>query len=225
MDRYDAREAQKMSPLAGRRRTEYRHWTPAEDATLAELYATKPITEIAAMMGRGTGSIYNRVQKLGLRRSAEYIEISGAGRFKPGHSTWNAGRKGFHPGGRNEQTRFKPGQPSNTWRPIGAERTNKGGILYRKVADTGNKRTDWRPVHVMLWEEHNGPVPAGHFLVFKDRNPANITIDNLALVTRAENMRRNSIDRYPPEYRQAAITLGWFNRKLNKLEHSHEQPQ
>jgi len=77
----------------------------------------------------------------------------------------------------------------------------------------------------MLWEEHNGAVPTGHFLVFKDRTPANISIDNLELVTRAENMRRNSIDRYPPEYRQATITLGWFKRKLNKLEQHHEQPQ
>jgi len=214
------------SPLAGRRRTEYRHWTPAEDATLAELYATKPITEIAALMGRGTGSIHNRVSKLGLTRPDEFKEITGCGRFKPGHQTWNSGRKGWQAGGRAKDTQFKLGhRPSNTWRPIGAERTDKGGILYRKVADTGNKRTDWRPVHVMLWEEHNGAVPTGHFLVFKDRTPANISIDNLELVTRAENMRRNSIDRYPPEYRQAAITLGWFKRKLNKLEQHHEQPQ
>lgn len=211
-----------MSALKGRRRLVYRHWTPEEDALLTELYRTKPITEISEEMGRGTSSIHNRVQKLGLKRSEEFKAITGCGRFKPGHQTWNAGRKGWQAGGRSKDTQFKlGGKPSNTWRPIGAERTDKGGILYRKVADTGNKRTDWRPVHVMLWEEHNGPVPAGYFLVFKDRNPANLSIDNLELVTRAENMRRNSIDRYPPEYRQAAITLGWFRRKLNKLENGN----
>lgn len=214
-----------MSPLKGRRRLAYRHWSPEEDALLTELYQTKPITEISEEMGRGTSSIHNRVQKLGLKRPDEFKEITGCGRFKPGHKTWNAGRKGWQAGGRSKDTQFKlGGKPSNTWRPIGAERTDKGGILYRKVADTGNKRTDWRPVHVMLWEEHNGAVPTGHFLVFKDRTPANISIDNLELVTRAENMRRNSIDRYPPEYRQAAITLGWFRRKLNKLENGNAKP-
>ncbi|EWC39606.1 HNH endonuclease signature motif containing protein [Stutzerimonas stutzeri] len=214
------------SPLAGRRRTEYRHWTPAEDATLAELYATKPITEIAALMGRGTGSIHNRVSKLGLTRPDEFKEITGCGRFKPGHQAWNAGRKGWQAGGRAKDTQFKLGhRPSNTWRPIGAERTDKGGILYRKVADTGDKKADWKAAHVLVWEEHNGPVPEGRIVIFLDRDRQNFDPENLIAVTRAYNMRRNSIDRYPPEYLSAARSLDWFKRKLNKLEQHHEQPQ
>lgn len=212
------------SPLKGRRRLVYRHWTPEEDAKLAELYRTKPITEISEELGRGTSSIHNRVQKLGLKRPEEFKAITGSGRFKPGHKTWNAGRKGWQAGGRSKDTQFKlGGKPSNTWRPIGSERTTRDGTLMRKVSDHGGKQ-DWKAVPQLIWEEHNGPLPDGHIVVFKDRNRENLSPDNLIAITRAENMRRNSIDRYPPGYRQAAITLGWFRRKLNKLENGNAKP-
>lgn len=183
-----------MSALAGRRRTEYRHWTPKEDKTLAILYREHPITEISRRMGRGTGSIYNRVQKLGLKRTDEYKAISEGNRFKPGGKPWNKGLKGWQAGGKSKDTQFKPGvKPSNTWRPIGAERTSKDGILYRKVSDTGDKKTDWKAVQVLIWEEHNGPLPAGHIVVLKDRNRENLAPDNLIAISRADNMHRNSI--------------------------------
>ena len=203
----------------GRRRVEYRNWTKDEDATLAELWQTCSLNRCSDLMGRGTGSIYNRVQKLGLKRTDKYKAITGCGMIKKGATPWNKGLKGYQPGGRSKETQFKAGQkPSNTWRPIGAERTSVEGHLYRKVADTGDKKTDWRQVHVLLWEAEHGPVPAGHFVVFRDRNPANIVLDNLLLVDRAEHMRRNTINRYPPEIHQAGVTLGWFRRKLKKLE-------
>lgn len=214
-----------MNPQQGRRYTTPKPWTPAEDATLSELYKTKPITDISKLMGRGTGSIHNRVQKLGLKRSDEYKHITGCGRFTPGHKTWNAGKKGWQAGGRAKATQFKPGQPSNTWRPIGAERISKDGILYRKVSDTGVKKDDWKAVQVLVWEEHNGPLPDGQIVIFRDGNRDNFEPDNLQAMTRAENMRRNTIARYGEDYRSAAITLGWFKRKLTKLEQEHADAQ
>lgn len=215
-----------MSPLAGRRRTGYRHWTPAEDAQLAELWKTLPLGEVAAHLARSTSSVYSRVQKLRLKRTDEYKAITGCGRLQKGGTPWNKGLTGWQAGGRAKETQFKLGhKPSNTWRPIGAERTSKDGILYRKAADTGVKKADWKAAHVIAWEELNGPLPAGQIVVFRDRNRENLSPDNLIAVTRAENMRRNSIDRYPPEYRSTALTLGWFNRKLNQLETHHAEPQ
>lgn len=203
----------------GRRITKPKKWSPAEDARLTALYAHHKLTDIAQIMGRKTSSIANRRQKLGLTRTPEQQARIGDGRFKPGAKTWNAGKKGWQAGGRSKETQFKKGRkPSNTWRPIGAERLSKDGILYRKVADTGVKKTDWKAVHVLVWEEHNGPLPDGLIVVFIDRDRENFAPSNLEAVTRAENMKRNSIDRYPPEYRRSAITLGWFKRKLNKIE-------
>jgi hypothetical protein len=214
-----------MNPESGRRKTGWKAWSEKEDAHLAELWKTLPLGEVAQLMARSTSSVYNRVQKLGLKRTEEYKAITGCGRIKKGDKPWNAGLKGWQAGGRSKDTQFKLGEkPSNTWRPIGAERTSKDGVLFRKVADTGNKKTDWRAVHVVIWEEDNGPLPPGHIVVFRDKNPDNRNPENLLAVTRAENMRRNSIDRYPPEYRSTALTLGWFRRKLNKLENDNEHP-
>src|SRR5690606_9262996 len=146
----------------------------------------------------------------------------GTGRFSPGQTPWNAGLKGWQAGGRSRETQFKPGvKPPNTRRPIGAERTSKDEILYRKAADTGTKRDDSKAVHELVCESHNGPLPDGHIVIFRDGNRANFEPDNLQAITRADNMRRNSISRYGEDYRSAAIQLGWFKRKLNKLEKEH----
>lgn len=214
-----------MNPESGRRKTGWKAWSAADDAQLIEHWKTLPLGDVAQRMSRSTSSVYNRVQKLGLKRTDEYKAITGCGRIKKGSEPWNKGMKGFQAGGRSSETQFKLGdRPSNTWRPIGAERTSKDGVLFRKVADTGIKKADWKAVHVIVWEAENGPLPDGQIVVFKDRNRENLTPDNLIALTRAENMRRNSIDRYPPEYRSTALTLGWFRRKLNKLETAHEQP-
>lgn len=214
-----------MNPESGRRKTGWKAWSAADDAQLVEHWKTLPLGDVAQRMGRSTSSVYNRVQKLGLKRTDEYKAITGCGRIKKGSEPWNKGMKGWQAGGRAKETQFKLGErPSNTWRPIGAERTSKDGVLFRKVADTGIKKTDWKAVHVIAWEEEHGPLPDGYIVVFKDKNRENVALDNLLALTRAENMLRNSIDRYPPEYRSTALTLGWFRRKLNKLETAHEQP-
>lgn len=210
----------------GRRRISYRHWTPADDKRLTELYQDHKLADIAEKMGRSISSVANRRVKLGLQRTPEQQARIGNGQFGAGQVPWNAGLKGWQSGGKSVETQFKPGaKPSNTWRPIGAERTSKDGILYRKVADTGIKRDDWKAVHVLVWEEHNGPLPDGYIVIFKDGNRDNFEPNNLLALTRAENMRRNSISRYGEDYRSAAIQLGWFKRKLNQLEKEHENTE
>jgi hypothetical protein len=41
------------------------------------------------------------------------------------------------------------------------------------------------------WQQHNGRIPKGKIIVFKDDNPYNISVDNLEAITRADNSRRN----------------------------------
>ncbi|MDB5240076.1 MAG: hypothetical protein JWP57_701 [Spirosoma sp.] len=50
----------------------------------------------------------------------------------------------------------------------------------------------WRMYHVHLWEQANGPIPAGHFVVFKNRDQMDCRVDNLELITRKEHALRNS---------------------------------
>lgn len=110
--------------------------------------------------------------------------------LKGSQEAWNKGIKGytgFHPN--TQKTQFKKGSLPHNHKPIGAERPDRDGYIYKKVADTRNKKNDWKMVHVLLWEQHHGEVPKNHAVVFRDGNKQNIVIENLELVTRAELMR------------------------------------
>ena len=40
-----------------------------------------------------------------------------------------------------------------------------------------------RPLHHVVWEKHHGPIPPGHNIVFRDRNPVNCAPGNLVCRT------------------------------------------
>lgn len=143
--------------------------------------------------------------------------VSGrTGRFENGHVPHNKGRKGWCAGGNSIKTRFKKGSRPQTWVPVGSERTTKDGILQRKISDTGYPPRDWISVHSLVWEEHHGPIPKGHIVVFKNGDRADIRIGNLELISRAENMRRNTIHNMPPALADVCRLRGVLNRHINK---------
>ena len=47
----------------------------------------------------------------------------------------------------------------------------------------------WEFLHRAVWEEHNGPVPDGMVVSFRDSNRLNCDISNLMLITKAENVQ------------------------------------
>jgi hypothetical protein len=201
-----------------------RRWTKAEDRVMRIKYPHRPTAEVAKSLGRTVSQVYNRSFALKLKKTDAAKRAFGCWfngkegaqfRFRKGHKTWNSGMKGWQAGGRAGETKFKKGNKPQTWVPIGTE-TTEDGYLRRKVADTGNRRKDWKFVHVILWERYRGPVPRGHFVVFKDRNNQNICLKNLMLVDRAENMRRNTIYRYPPELVRTIKTLAKLRRKIDE---------
>lgn len=136
------------------------------------------------------------------------------GCFKKGQVPWNKGLQ-YRPGGRCAETQFKPGHfPVNTWQPLGTERRTKDGLREVKVSNSKDKR--WRTLHTLIWEMHNGPVPAGHIVVFRDKNPENLWIKNLECISREENMRRNTCKRYPKEIADLIQLRGALLRQINK---------
>ena len=221
-----------MNAHAGRREIKsYRWWTQEEDDLLRQMFPTASVQQMRDTFGRCHASIYRRAELLGVKRSAEFklqakesqseriVEIGKAHRLRKGNIPWNKGKAGWKAGGRSVDTQFKPGhKPSNTWRPVGAERVSKDGILYRKVSDTGDKKQDWRAVHVLIWEAENGPLPDGWVVVFKDKDRQNFAPDNLLALSKQDHMRRNSITRYPREVHAMAVKIGRFVGKLKKLE-------
>lgn len=77
-------------------------------------------------------------------------------------------------------------------------------------------------MHVLLWEEHHGPVPINMCVCFKDGNKAHIALNNLELLTRAERMRRNTIHRYPEELKSAIRAIGKLKRTIREVEHEEQ---
>jgi hypothetical protein len=211
-------------------------WNKQSDQTLTNLYPKFSAEACALVLECDVSSIYNRANKLGLKKSQEFLrsEISGRlghgqgelTRFQPGHATWNKGTR-FVAGGRSAETRFKPGrkpEEARNYKPIGSLRVNSG-VLERKITDDTSivSALRWVAVHRLVWIEANGPVPAGHAVAFKPGMRTTqsdlITLDRVELVTRAELMRRNSYHtNYPPEVRQLIRLRGALNRKIHNQE-------
>ena len=106
-------------------------------------------------------------------------------RFKKGTVPPNKGKKmSAEQYAKSSRTMFKKGGIPQNYRPVGSERVNVDGYIEIKIADPSK----WELKHRFVWEESNGKIPAGMNLIFKDNNPLNVKLDNLMLVTRAENM-------------------------------------
>jgi len=220
-----------------------RPWKTAELRYLEAHYAMTPTPELAQSLERPIRSVYAKASALGLKKPAEFYRRHGAGRltsrqglrtrFRTGQKPWNKGLKGWKAGGRATETQFKKGrspQESRNYQPIGTTRMHKSDYLEKKVTDDRSiypaKR--WQPVHRLVWEAAHGPVPPGHLVVFrsgmKTRIEAEITVDRLEMISRRENMRRNSYHtNYPPELRQIVQLQGALKRKINNREKDDEQ--
>ena len=106
--------------------------------------------------------------------------------FKKGHVPWNKG-KHTEPHGRSIEKQYKPGNIPPNWKPVGSERINRDGYIEIKVAE----RNKWKLKHRYIWEKAHGPIPADCIVTFKDGNKRNLDIENLAMITKAENCKMN----------------------------------
>lgn len=198
-----------------------RFWIESDEKRLAELYSDTPMPELIEILGRPDHAIYGKATSMSLKRSEAYLASEHACRlrrennpgvefrFQKGQKPWNKGIS-FDCGGRSTETRFAPGTMPHNNMPVGTERVTDDGIRQRKIRDDGPAHRRWKSVHSLIWEEANGEIPPGHIVVFRDRNTEHLALENLELVSRSENMRRNTFHRYPPELKDTI-------RQLNKL--------
>lgn len=209
-------------------------WTERQVEEIRRRYPHEKTEQIAADLGLPVSRIYSKAAWMGLSKTPEYMASPEAcrlrrdnpqgvlHRFPKGHVPANKGVKGVsYPG--MEATQFKKGQHPHTWKPIGTERLSKEGYLQRKMADTGCTRRDYVPVHHLIWKEAGRDIPKGFHLSFKDKNKANITLENLELVSYAEMMKRNSFHNYPKEIVQLIQLRGVVQRQINKRSKQDER--
>jgi hypothetical protein len=56
-----------------------------------------------------------------------------------------------------------------------------GDLFFRNFYGYYFSKRTKRFLHRVVWEQHHGPLPKGHKVYFKDKNPDNWSIDNLYL--------------------------------------------
>lgn len=196
-----------------------RKWTKNEIRLLRKLYPHRQTVDVAIALNRPVGPVYQAAAKQGLRKSAKYLAspdahrfdgLKGMGsRFTKGQKAWNEGLRGYMGANR---TSFKKGIKVWNHKPVGSERVNVDGYIEIKTAEP---RT-WRSKHVVVWEKRHGKVKRGWCVVFKNRNKLNCDLKNMELISREENMRRNTYHRYPKEIARLIQLRGALQRQINK---------
>ncbi len=213
---------------------QYRRWRPEEDVLLRELYADTPSSVIARRLRATLGSVYQRAQALGLRKSTACIAQEAARnarrrdhggratRFKKGHVSPNKGlrRPGWGPG-RMKETQFRKGERRgiavDLYKPIGTERVSKNGYLERKIHDGWPLQSRWKFVQHIRWEALHGPVPRG--MVLKclgdklNTDPSNWELVPRGLLPRLNGIHGHAFDRAPAELKPTIMAIA-------KLEHA-----
>jgi len=191
---------------------------------IKERYPFEPTKKIADDLGLSESSVYNRAWAMGIKKDPVYLRST---QFPPGYLGGKATqfKKGQIPPNKGQKmstevyqkvakTMFKKGsKPVNT-QPIGTihQRKDTGGKMYQyiKLADS-----EWQLLNRYTWEQHNGPIPKGMVVVYKDGNYLNNDINNLLMITKKENMARNTIQRLPKELQQVMRLKCKLIKKIN----------
>jgi hypothetical protein len=191
---------------------------------IRERYPFEPTKKIADDLGLSESSVYNRAWAMGIKKDPVYLRST---QFPPGYLGGKATQfqKGQAPPNKGQKmstevyqkvakTMFKKGTvPPNT-QPIGTihQRRDTGGKMYQyiKLADS-----EWQLLNRYTWEQHNGPIPKGMVVVYKDGDYLNNDINNLLMITKKENMARNTIQRLPKELQQVMRLKCKLIKKIN----------
>lgn len=126
------------------------------------------------------------------------------GTFAKGQEPLNKGKKcapgqgGNHPNAR--RTQFAKGERRGVavklYKPIGTERVTEDGYRERKTHDGMPLQSRWRLIHLIEWEEANGPIPEGHCLKCLSGDKTDTSPSNWELIPRALLPRLAGGNRY-----------------------------
>jgi len=193
-------------------------------AEVVKRYPFESTAAIAKDLGVSLSKVYNRAWSLGIKKDPVYLRstqypkgyLGGkASQFKPGHTPKNKGVK--MPAELYKMvkpTMFKKGnKPANT-KPVGTinVRADSSGRLYQYIKI---KDSHWELLQRHVWTQANGKIPTGSVVIFLDGNYLNCELSNLQVITRKENMARNTIQRFPAELQEIMKLTSKLKRKTN----------
>ena len=200
-------------------------WNEAQIALLHQHYPTSRAEDLKKIIGKSIKSIYAKANVLGIKKDPAYKSEmirwadKNRGVFQKGNVPFNKGKKWseyMSPEGRKilEATQFKKGNINhkNTFDGNVTIRRDSRGYYYKQIRLS---KSVWQKYHQYIWEQVNGKIPDGMLVVFKDKDTMNCNIENLELISRKENMERNTIHRYPKELITTIRILANVKSKFN----------
>lgn len=195
-------------------------WTDRQLAYLKAHYADMRAEDIAKKVRHTIGSVWRTASKLGLKKSREFLaqwghlvastEGAKANQFVKGQEPPNKGKsieefmsaEGIE---RSSRTRFKKGHLPHNTREVGTECVHADGYVYLRIESGCVLK------HRHVWEQHNGEIPYGMTIAFRDGNRQNCDIANLELVSR-EDAARRTVSRETPEARKRRVSKATESR-------------
>ena len=215
------------------------HFTDEMIEELKELYPNTLSADLAKRFNCSVHAIYNWANKLGLKKTKEFISETSRKhssrpdhggrktRFKKGQTPPNKGKKqtefmSKEAIEKTKATRFRKGIVPHNHKPIGYERINRDGYIEVKVRDEKYTR-NFELKHRLIWEKHFGPIPESHNIQFKDGNKLNCKIENLYMISRAEQVStENTIHRYPSELKTAIRRMNKLQKQIKEYEQTNK---
>jgi hypothetical protein len=201
-------------------------WEPQEIEYLKANYADTYTSALCKHLDRSYSAICYQAYKLNLYKSGTFMDIElqkQANRikidgkqfqFSKGQTPPNKGQKmSSEVYEKVKYTMFKKGEIPRNTKQEGYEMIDKEGYVKIKVQDKMAYK------HRVIWEQHNDKLNKGDVVRFKDGNKLNCTIENLELVSRSENMIKNTIHRFPEEVKS---TIKLLTKLKKKIKHGTE---
>jgi len=201
-----------------------RFWSDDERKILSEMFADNYTETICKILNRSYRSVCSQATLMGLKKSeafmkrelerqADRLRIVGVkSRYQKGRKPENKGKpmpKEVYE--KVKRTMFKKGHEPHNTNYDGHERLSKDGYIEIRI-----RKGRYVLKHRHVWEQANGKVPKGYIVVFKNRDPKNIVLENLELISREENMQRNTIHRFPTELKSTIRLVKKLKRTINE---------
>lgn len=193
---------------------------------LKQHYSSISPYKSAIVLGVSKQALFNKAFNLKLKAPVDGKFKPGVKhektQFKVGHVPFNKGRKITEWMNPNTIDKFKAhtfckgNQPVNTKSDgVITIRHDKRNVPYKFIRIS---KSNWVHYHRFVWEQIHGAIPNDMLVVFKNGDTLNCEIENLQLMSKADNVRRNSIHNYPEEFKEVFKLMGKLKRKITNTQ-------
>ena len=198
-------------------------WTDEEKEVFENLFSDTSNKVLAMRFDCSYSAVTNLASRMGLKKSKSFLSAMASTLHEKGKPFYFV--KGGVPPNKGKKVRketydkmaksfFSKGHVPHNTTYDGHERICKHGYVLIRL-----HKGKYVHKHRLVWEKVNGAIPKGMLLVFRDGNKNNCSLENLELVSKSENMIRNTIHRFPVEIKESIHLLNKLKRKINTLDH------